>query len=177
MKRLAILAIIGMFAVNARADFGVYEYSLYAGGGPQPNSEQVNNLVGADVEWWRYFRSERQWLSVGSSLMRVDSNSPLAEAVYIVSIYPELTLKLPQLIDEGELQFSVRALGPSWISGNTLGDRQQLHHFAFQARAEISYSFESWRLGLAFQHFSNANLFTSNDGWDFPAVFTISKSL
>jgi hypothetical protein len=74
--------------------------------------------------------------------------------------------------------FFVRALGPTYISSNTLGERKQDNHFAFQAQIGFGYekkmaSGSTMLLQLSWKHFSNANLFSDNDGIDIPFVLSM----
>ena len=107
------------------------------------------------------------------------------DSMYAVSIYPQISLypvegSWPYSITPSwaEPYFFVRALGPSYISSNNLGDRQQAHNFAFQAQIGVGAVIKTRNdteviVALSWKHFSNANLFNSNDGIDFPIVLSV----
>lgn len=159
------------------------------GGGPQLGSDQnadesgqINHTAGIDYSFYRHERSARSAFLVGMSYTYMGANSAEYDRIHAVSVYPQLSLyPTPQswvnkvLPGDAEPYFFVRALGPSFISANRLGTRQQANNFAFQAQVGIGANMElgSGRqatLALSWKHFSNANLFSENDGIDLPLV-------
>ena len=157
---------------------------LTLGVGPQPGASQTNRSVGVDLNLWQFERSPRQSLSLGVSYTYLHSNEGPNERLHAFSIYPQLTLTpgesgwarswLPASVQP---YFFVRALGPSYISENSLGERRQAHHFAFQATAGAGINFlgangQRRHLSLSWKHFSNANLYSDNDGIDIPVVLS-----
>ena len=72
--------------------------------------------------------------------------------------------------------FFVRALGPTWLSNRTLGDREQGSNFAFQAQIGAGLWFgegKDWLVSLSYKHFSNAGLASPNDSFDVPVLLTV----
>jgi hypothetical protein len=75
----------------------------------------------------------------------------------------------------------IRAPGPSYLSDNRPGNRQQAEHFAFQARVGVGYPKQlnpdkALMLQVSFQHFCNANWFCHNAGIDIPLVLAFGFS-
>ena len=176
---LSLLMLSGLIASSLlHADnFALHSLVLNAGGGKQFDAAQDNSLVALDVEWWAWERSPRQTLSIGSSVAQWRTNAgPGARVVNVVSIYPQLTLYYPESFTLGQAFFQVRALGPSWISENSLGYRQQSRHFAFNARLAAGIvTPNDWIISLSYQHISNAGWSRTNDGWDSPINLAIGR--
>lgn len=188
MRRLGVLIIVASLCGPALAD----ELFFNFGGGPQLGSDrntdetgQVNHTVGIDYSFFRNDRSERSSILVGMSYTYMGANSTEFDRIHAVSIYPQLSLYPTQtswvrslLPGDSEPYFFVRALGPSYISANRLGSRQQANNFAFQAQIGVGVNmfFAEGRhatIALAWKHFSNANLFSENDGIDLPVVLSV----
>ena len=167
-----------MCCSSATAD----ELLVNFGGGPQPGSDQNNRTVGIDYSFYRHERSMRQAIVVGVSYTYLSSDSVDNNSMYAISIYPQLSF-----YPEPETWitsfaprwakpfFYVRALAPSYISADRLGERQQAHHFAFQAQIGVGVTISTRKnteaiIALSWKHFSNANLFDENDGIDVPFV-------
>jgi lipid A 3-O-deacylase len=174
---LAILALSATTAVAAAP----YELIVSAGGGPQPGADQTNRTTGLDFSFWRWERSSRQHLLIGASLTRVTTDTTGFGSIRAISIYPQLNL-YPRRRSWGQPYFFVRALGPSYISDNRLGTRLQSRHFAFQAQVGVGIYIDHGGddsdgvqtiVSLSWKHFSNADLFSDNDGIDVPLVLNI----
>ncbi|MEW5248586.1 acyloxyacyl hydrolase [Microbulbifer sp. 2201CG32-9] len=170
MKNLLVILTLLLTIESVFAD----ELLLSVGGGAQPNSGQSNKTYGIDYSFGKFEKSYRQHIHFGVSYTKVEANTINHNSIYAVSIYPQLNL-YPRQYSWGQPYFFVRALGPSYISGNQLGDRHQDNHFSFQA--QVGYGVRlNWRskedmiLMVSWKHFSNANLFTDNDGIDMPLV-------
>ena len=155
---------------------------LTLGGGAQPDSNQENKTVGLDINFFKYKRSERQTLNIGVSYTLLKTNHDIGRKLWAISIYPQLTL-FPsedswisnQVLKTTTPYFFVRALGPTYLNSHTLGDRKQSKNFTFQAQVGLGLLFKTKSskenfLFLSWKHFSNANLFSENDGFDFPVV-------
>ncbi len=188
MLRLGVLIIVTLLCGPALAD----ELFFNFGGGPQLGSDQnsdesgqVNHTAGIDYSFYRHDRSARSSLLIGMSYTYMGANSTEFDRIHAVSIYPQLSLyPTPTswvrsiLPGDSEPFFFVRALGPSYISANRLGSRQQANNFAFQAQIGIGVNmfFREDRhatVAFAWKHFSNANLFSENDGIDLPVVLSV----
>jgi len=173
MKR-RLIAALGLLAFQtAAAD----ELLFSAGGGPQPDSDQRNRTHGIDYSFKKFEKSYRQHIHLGVSYTKVETDADGYKSFHALSIYPQLNL-YPRQRSWGQPYFFVRALGPSYISSNQLGDRHQDNHFAFQA--QVGYAARiNWRgkedlvLMVSWKHFSNANLFSDNDGIDMPFVVNV----
>ena len=165
------------------------EFHFNLGGGPQPGSDSsdgrghsVNTTAGIDYSFFRYDRSARSSWVIGASYTYMSVNSSEFDHIHAISIYPQLSLYptagswVRDLVPgSGEPYFFVRALGPSYISANRLGSRRQSNHFSFQAQFGVgaSYQLDSGRkamFSVSWKHFSNANIYTNNDGIDLPIV-------
>ncbi len=150
-----------------------------AGVGPQPGSgpSQTNATFGIDYEFYRYRRSDRQFLSLGASYTYLSTDAPNHARLHAVSIYPQVTLIAPDWRNY-EPWFFVRALGPSWMSDNQFGYRTQSKHFAFQAQVGVGLRDKQsgWLVALSYKHFSNANLYDDNDGFDVTTVLNVGKA-
>jgi len=149
---------------------------LSYGAGPQPESNQKNRLLSIDYSFYEKVRSVRSKLSFGASYIRLKTNTDDNSNLEVFSVYPQLTLTPVNKILRGSY-FFVRALGPSYISHNQLGSRQQTNNFAFQAQVGVGYRVilakrNTLLLQLSWKHFSNASLFEPNDGIDIPVVFS-----
>ncbi|SHF36425.1 Lipid A 3-O-deacylase (PagL) [Microbulbifer donghaiensis] len=173
MNRLLVAVTAALLLQPAFAN----ELLLSAGGGPQPDSDQRNTTYGVDYSFKKFEKSYRQHIHLGVSYTKVTTDADDHRSFHAVSIYPQLNL-YPRQQSWGQPYFFVRALGPSYISSNQLGDRHQDNHFAFQA--QVGYAARiNWRsredlvLMVSWKHFSNANLFSDNDGIDMPFVVNV----
>jgi hypothetical protein len=173
--------ILLLIPLGSRADELIVNY----GGGSQESSRQENRTTGVDYAFYRREKSQRQHLLIGVSYSYLSTDANEHKKIHAFSIYPQLSL-FPSAdgkfagIFPGWAQpyFFVRALGPSYISGNQLGDREQSNHFAFQAQVGFGLQLDFGDDGkgivsLSFKHFSNANFFEDNDGLDFPVVLSL----
>ncbi len=168
---------------------GADELHLNFGGGPQFGADpadgsghQVNYTAGIDYNFYRYDRSSRSSFIIGMSYTYLASNSDEFDQVQAFSIYPQLSMYptpeswVHSLVPEGgEPFFYVRFLGPSYISANRLGNRHQDKNFSFQALVGVGASFALKNdrraiISVSWKHFSNANIYSDNDGIDFPVV-------
>jgi hypothetical protein len=173
----AVFAVLWLVAAAPTACAG--DMLLTMGGGPQPGADQRNATWGLDYSFHRFQRSSRQHIEVGVSYTSLRTNASASERLYAVSIYPQLTL-YPSPASKfathfpswAEPFFFVRALGPSYLSSSRLGERRQAKQFTFQAQVGVGVILQSRGiLGISWKHFSNANLFSQNDGIDVPLVF------
>jgi hypothetical protein len=193
IKQVAMAAVL--MASNGFVSVAADELHFSLGGGPQVGSDasqggdsQVNHTLGIDYSFYRHDRSPRSSFIVGVSYTYMGADSTEFDRVHAVSIYPQLSLYpspeswVHSLVPgDGAPYFYVRALGPSYISANRLGDRKQAKHFAFQAQLGIgaSYRLKNDRqilISISWKHFSNANLFSENDGIDLPVVLNFGLS-
>ncbi len=152
-------------------------FTVTGGYGKQPSAQQYNTSYGIDYEFFRHKRSERQYLSVGVSYTRLTTGDFFEDSIDIFSIYPQLTL-YPVSPKWQSYFFFVRALGASYISQNRLGARNQQNNFSFQAQIGAGRRFKlndqrEIIASLSWKHFSNANLFSDNDGFDIPLVISL----
>ena len=157
---------------------------INAGGGPQASGDQTHLTGGIDYEFWQHDRSARQAFTIGVSYTYLHSDEGPNKKLHAVSIYPQLTLTpvkknfFDQWLPENSTPyFFVRALGPTYISEPTIGEREQHNHFTFQAGFGVGVKFKSSSgserdLRIAWKHFSNANLYSDNDGIDVPLVLS-----
>ena len=155
---------------------------LTLGGGKQPDSNQENKTASLDFNFFEYKRSDRQTINIGMSYTQIKTDFETSKKIQAISIYPQLTLFPPenswlsnQVSKTTIPYFFVRALGPTYLNNNTLGDREQSRNFTFQAQVGLGVLFKTKSnkenfLFLSWKHFSNANLFSKNDGFDFPIV-------
>jgi len=146
------------------------------GGGKQHSTSQYNKIFGLDYSFYRKIRSHRQHFLLGVSVTRMTTDAATNKTVDAISLYPQINL-YPRRQSWGQPFFFVRALGPSYISSNQLGARKQEHNFAFQAQVGFGayLNYKDKRDGiitLSFKHFSNANIFNDNEGFDFPIVLS-----
>ena len=181
LRRVLCVLCSALICGSALAD----ELLVSAGGGPQPGSSQNNWSASIDYNFFRYERSARQHFLIGASYTHMWTDAASNDEMYAVSIYPQVSF----YPEEGSWAYSIspswaepffyfRALGPSYISSDRLGDRQQSNNFAFQAQLGIGVLIKNRNntktiVAISWKHFSNANLFNSNDGIDFPIVLNI----
>ena len=180
-----ILLLVLMIPLSGNAD----ELILTYGGGTHEGSHQRNTAVGVDFAFYKHERSQRQHLLVGVSYSYLSTDTPANDHIHAFSIYPQISLfpnsdgKLAGTFPEwAKPYFFVRALGASYISANRLGEREQANHFAFQAQIGIGLQLDFGQerkgiVSLSWKHFSNANLFSDNDGFDFPIVLSLGVKL
>jgi hypothetical protein len=171
LMRPAILLILLLSSFSALAD----ELSVNGGFGHQADTRQDNWGGGLDWEFWRHARSERQFLSLGASYTHLRTDAASNTELRAFSVYPQLTLLATELQWPWQPYFFVRALGPTFIDGKKLGEREQAEHFVFQAQvgAGLIAPDDDWFVAVSYKHFSNANLFSPNDGIDLPLVMTL----
>ena len=173
LSRFYFVAIFCFLCCSALAD----EFLVSLGTGSQPGSNQHNDQFAVDYTFYSHDRSERSRISLGVGYTKLRSDTASNDEIDIISIYPQLTLTPVKLLSRN-WYFFVRALGPSYISSNALGDRKQDNHFTFQAQAGFGYSKSLGQntdllIQVSWKHFSNANLFKDNDGIDVPLNLAI----
>jgi hypothetical protein len=182
---VALRVLVLIVALMLTRTVAARELLITVGGGPQPNSEQTNTTAGIDFSFARFKRSVRQHIQIGVSYTYLSTNTDTNSSLWAVSIYPQLSLypdkdgRFRGFFPEwAEPYFFVRALAPSYISESQLGEREQANHFAFQAQIGVglTLNFPNQRQGLlslSWKHFSNANLYSKNDGIDIPLVLSL----
>jgi lipid A 3-O-deacylase len=173
------LAILWLLALGDVACAG--DLLVNYGAGPQRYTDQRNETTGIDYNFRRFERSARQHIDVGVSYTRLSTNTAVNNSLYAISVYPQMTF-WPTKTSKvgrhspswGEPFFFVRALGPTYISENALGTRQQAHHFSLQAGIGVGVLVKKKTLLMvSWKHFSNANIFSDNDGFDVPLVLHV----
>lgn len=170
------LLILFCLAFSLRTTAG--EVMIFYGGGPQQfDSDQHNRGWGVDYSFYKIVRSVRSELSFGVGYTRLVNNADTHDSMYAISLYPQLTLYPDHPVSLNPF-FFVRALGPSYISKNQFGSREQDNNFSFQAQVGVGirpYMTEKQqiRIMLSWKHFSNANLFSDNDGFDLPIMLSL----
>jgi hypothetical protein len=174
---------IALPITGVRAD----EVSMYFGAGPQPGSDQRNEIDGIEYSFYTLERSSRQHIQIGVSYSRLRTNVNPANEVRAVSVYPQLTFypsmtsRIRQhMPSRARPFFFARMLGPTYVSESSLEDRQQAGNFSFHAQlgAGVGIELRGGRqaiLTMSWRHFSNANIASPNDGFDFP--FTITAGI
>jgi len=185
LRALAVvLAASGMLAQRVAAD----ELFVTLGQGSQPGANQRNETIGVDYSFHRFERSTRQHVDVGVSYTRLTTNVADSRSLYALSIYPQITLyptKTSRVAARSppwaEPFFFVRALGPTYISDSTLGSRRQADSFAFQAQVGVGVLLNPGAerrtvVAVSWKHFSNADLYTDNDGIDVPLVISVGMT-
>lgn len=150
------------------------------GTGPQHNKHQHNSQVALDYNFYMFRFSPRRGISLGMGYTRLWTDLAADREIKAFSFYPQLTL-WPVRESLRNTYFFVRALGPTYLSENRLGRRQQAENFAFQAQVGVGYrkqlnADKTLMLQVSFKHFSNANLFSTNDGIDIPFLLTLGLS-
>lgn len=160
------------------------EVIVSTGRGAQPGSEQSNRASGIDFIFHTSERSMRQHIEVGVAYTELSTDTGMNDSLYAVSIFPQLTFYPAQTsrVAVGaprwaEPYFFVRALGPTYISAGTLGNREQADDFSFMAQVGAGILFDAndamkVNLSVSWKHFSNGNLFDENDGIDVPFVIS-----
>jgi hypothetical protein len=153
------------------------ELAVHAGFGHQAGTAQDNWGGGLDWEFWRHARSQRQFLSLGVGYTQLRTDAASNTELRAFSLYPQLTLLARERARQWQPYFFVRALGPTFIDGKELGVREQAEHLAFQAQvgAGLIAPDDSWFVAVSYKHFSNADLFSPNDGIDLPFVLTLGR--
>jgi hypothetical protein len=162
-----------------------HDFMVSAGKGAQAGADQSNKLTSIDFSFFTLERSDRQHFQVGVSYTRLRTDAAINGDLYAISVYPQLTL-YPSSTSRiaahtprwGKLYVLLRALGPSYISENSLGMRMQDNHFSFQAQIGAGLLFDindevEGNVSVSWRHFSNANLFNDNDGIDVPFVIAV----
>lgn len=149
---------------------------LYAGGGKQLHTdEQDNRVVGIDVNLWHHPYSDIQTWSLGAGVSKLTADHGDIRELTAVSIYPQLTLKLP-VTRWVKPFFFVRALGPTYLSEQGLGERKQAYFWAFQSQVGVgAYLGDTgtWTANVSFRHYSNAGTGKPNEGIDTLMVLTL----
>jgi hypothetical protein len=179
-----VLAAMGMLPHATYAD----ELFVTLGQGRQPGADQRNETLGFDYSFHRFERSSRQHISLGVSYTHLTTNAADHRSLYALSIYPQITLfptKTSWIAARSprwaEPFFFVRALGPSYISASTLGSRRQADSLAFQAQVGVGLQLNPGAerrgvVAVSWKHFSNADLYTDNDGIDMPLVISVGMT-
>ena len=154
-----------------------HEFIISYGGGEQRGSDQSHSGFGVDYSFLKIEKSQDQHRLIGISYTRIESDTDQSNEMTAISIYPQISLYAKRR-PFGQPFFFVRALGPTYISTNRLGDRKQKNHFAFLAQVGVGVYFRSnsrqqMMVMLSYKHFSNANIFKDNDGIDLPLVISL----
>ena len=182
MTRRHCHALLVLFCLVFSLPATAGEVMIFYGGGPQQHdSDQHNRGWGVDYSFYKIVRSVRSELSFGVGYTRLVNDADSHDSMYAISLYPQLTL-YPENPVKLNPFFFVRALGPSYISDNQFGSREQDNHFSFQSQVGIGirpYITEKQQIKimLSWKHFSNANLFHDNDGFDLPITLSLGFDL
>jgi len=179
-----VLVALGLAPLDSKAD----ELLVTLGEGRQPGAGQRNDTFGVDYAFHRFERSARQHIDVGVSYTRLSTNAADHRSLYALSVYPQITL-FPTTTSRiagraprwAEPFFFVRALGPTYISDSTLGSRRQADSFAFQAQVGAGVRLNPGAerrtiVAVSWKHFSNADLYSDNDGIDVPLVISVGMT-
>ena len=181
--RFRYLCVIVLLTIGSAAVAD--EFMVNFGGGPQPGADQTNRTAGVDYMFYRHDRSLRSSFIIGVSYTYMTTDTDDFDTMHAISIFPQLSMYptpdswVRSLLPDGaEPFFFVRALGPSYISDNQLGERKLAHNFAFQAQLGVGAIIHQknnseMTVAISWKHFSNANLFSDNDGIDLPIVVTL----
>lgn len=184
LKKIALTCFVPVLlalpSLRAQAGERIDEVYVSWGTGPQHNKHQHNSQVALDYNFYMFRFSARRGISLGMGYTRLWTNLATDREIRALSFYPQLTL-WPVRESLRNTYFFVRALGPTYLSENRLGRRQQAENFAFQAQVGVGYrkqlnADKTLMLQVSFKHFSNANLFNDNDGIDIPFVLTFGLS-
>jgi hypothetical protein len=163
------------------------EVSMYFGTGPQPGSDQRNEINGFEYSFYTLERTSRQHIQIGISYSRMRTNAnPLVELRTVsfypqMSFYPSTTSRIRRhLPARARPFFFARALGAAYISRSSLGEREQAGNFSFHAQIGAGVGFEmpggkQVVFSMSWRHLANANLASPNDGLDVP--FTITAGI
>ena len=168
---LSFMCLFSVFPAIA-AELGLHGMALAVGGGDQPDTDDKNELYAAELAFYQHTRSPRQQITVFVTAAKLHSSHAQNDTLWAYSIVPQISFRLPATLQtKVQLHLLLRALGPSYISHNHLGERKQAEHVSFQAMVGAGIRFGpayGHELNLAWRHYSNANLLKDNDGWDFP---------
>ncbi|UTA47095.1 acyloxyacyl hydrolase [Simiduia sp. 21SJ11W-1] len=152
------------------------ELWVYAGGGKQLHTDnQHNQLVGVDVNMLHHQYSDIQTWSLGAGITHLKTDQGEINELVAVSVYPQLTLKLPTAQGIKPF-FFVRALGPTYLSARGLGERRQAYSWAFQSQVGVGAylgNTQQWTANVSFRHYSNADTGKPNEGIDGLLIFTL----
>ena len=171
MKQIAMFCLLLVYENNLYADQLTFSF----GEGYQPESNQHNKQLAVDYFFYEIERSSRTRLSLGVGFTHIETDARFNKRLNALSLNPRLTLTP---VSNNRYYFFVQALGPSYISSNSLGDRKQDKHFTFQAgigggiRQPLDQN-KTLLLEVSWKHLSNANLFSDNDGIDVPFVLSL----
>ena len=176
-RKFLLLCLMALLVPHVQAGESKHEVFVSLGTGPQHNTGQHNSQFALDHNFYELRRSPRSGLSLGAGYTRLWTDADTDRNIDVISLYPQLTLWPVHNSLQG-YYFFVRALGPSYLSANNLGKRQQAEHFAFQAQVGIGYRKQlaannAVLMQVSWKHFSNANLFDDNDGIDIPFVVSL----
>lgn len=171
---LSLLSLWLLSAGEAHAD----KWLLSVSGGREPGVDQDNFMAAIDYEFAERPRSQRSALSFGVSYANIRNNAAEgAGEAHVLTLYPQLTL-YPVRESMRNTYFFVRALGPGYLSENHFGHLQQSNNFTFLAQVGVGYRMpldgaSSLLWQLSWRHYSNAGLFSANDGIDFPVTLSV----
>jgi hypothetical protein len=179
-RKYYFFLLLALLCPWANAGERIDELYVSWGTGPQHNKHQHNSQAALDYNFYLFRFSERRGISLGMGYTRLWTDFATDREIHAFSLYPQLTL-WPVRESLRNSYFFVRALGPTYLSDNRLGRRQQAENFAFQAQVGVGYrkqlnADKTVMLQVSFKHFSNANLFSDNDGIDIPFVLTFGLS-
>lgn len=118
-------------------------------------------------------------ISYGVSISQWTKTRNYIDHIYIFSSFLAFKIWLPTFY---RLQFYIQYSpgGPSLMSKKTFHDNQFSNHFVFQDQfgfGVILVKNLTIDLGLKLLHYSNADLFPKNDGFDVPILFQIGIQL
>ncbi|WP_232061079.1 acyloxyacyl hydrolase [Vibrio taketomensis] len=163
--------------MTSLCSWNAYAFELLAGfgGGPQFGTDDGNTGWFLDAMLYDHKRSNQQWLSIGTGVTRIYTNSATGNSnITAISLFPELRLFTNQF--DKVWFFHARALGPTYLNHENLGEREQASKFVFQAQVGAGVYLDKakkYQLRLLYRHFSNANLDKPNDGLDIPLMLSL----
>ncbi len=151
------------------------------GGGYGPQSldnldGQYNGVIDLSYTFYESDRKGAWQFLCGVGYSYVFTDATHHEDVHMFSVLPALRYNLKQ---RGNFSpFLEVTIGPSYMSDNQLGDREQGSRFIFNDFFTIGTRWgekQEWEFSYSWRHISNGNLSEPNPGWDIPFTLHVSK--
>jgi hypothetical protein len=147
---------------------------------PSMESDQVYSHSGVYLNgnFYSYHSVDRSLLfTLNASTGYWTASSEQDNHVMTLAVQPTFRVYFSHQMMHYARPYLLVGYGPAYLSNKKLGTKEQGAHFAFQGDIgggiELGKNYKGLDISLRMVHFSNADLFTPNQGFDFLYVLSI----
>ena len=179
MRHGTLKKVLLLFALSAPLESLGGQFNIGAGYGPQSLDNwdsQKNGVVDLSYTFLESKNRSGWQFLCGAGYSYVFTDADQNKDVHIFSVLPSVRYNLNK---RGTITpFLEVTIGPSYMSDDQLGDREQGSQFTFNDFFSIGIRFgreEEWEFRYSWRHLSNGDMFKPNPGCDIPFSFHIGK--